>query len=99
MYIKSFQYSNAVTEDLWNCFSKASSTDISAVMNDWVQYAGMQSLIDLRVISKGHPILKVECISYDNTTKQGVYEISQYLDGSAHNNSIKINEEVKKVKL
>lgn len=40
MYIKTFQYSNAVTEDLWNSFSKASNSDISTVMNDWVQYAG-----------------------------------------------------------
>lgn len=44
--------------------------------------------------SKGHPILKIECISFDSTTNTAVYEISQYLDGSSHKNTIKINDKV-----
>uniref|UniRef100_A0AC34GDP0 Aminopeptidase N n=1 Tax=Panagrolaimus sp. ES5 TaxID=591445 RepID=A0AC34GDP0_9BILA len=39
-YLKKFQYSNAVTQDLWDCFSEASGQDIGKIMSTWTKQMG-----------------------------------------------------------
>jgi puromycin-sensitive aminopeptidase len=39
-YLKKFQYSNAETQDLWNCFSEASGQNIGKIMSTWTKQMG-----------------------------------------------------------
>jgi puromycin-sensitive aminopeptidase len=39
-YLKKFQYSNAETPDLWDCFSEASGQDIAKIMSTWTKQMG-----------------------------------------------------------
>lgn len=39
-YIKARAFSNATTADLWNALSRASGTDLSAILSGWTEQAG-----------------------------------------------------------
>jgi aminopeptidase N len=39
-YLKTFQYRNAVTEDLWEHLSKASNRNVSEMMSSWINQKG-----------------------------------------------------------
>ena len=39
-YLKKFQYGNAITQDLWDCFSEASHQDIGKMMSTWTRQMG-----------------------------------------------------------
>jgi aminopeptidase N len=39
-YMQQFAFSNATTSDLWNALSKASGTDVGAIVSDWTAHPG-----------------------------------------------------------
>lgn len=40
IYLQKFKYGNAVTQDLWDCFSEASGQDIGKMMSTWTKQMG-----------------------------------------------------------
>jgi puromycin-sensitive aminopeptidase len=57
-YLKKFQYANAETQDLWNCFSEASGQDIGKMMSTWTKQMGFpivqveQKVVDEKQVLK-----------------------------------------------
>lgn len=44
LYLKKFQYSNAVTQDLWTALSEASGQNVNELMSGWTQQMGFPVL-------------------------------------------------------
>ncbi|KAF1757511.1 hypothetical protein GCK72_013967 [Caenorhabditis remanei] len=44
IYLKKFQYSNAVTQDLWSALSEASGQNVNELMSGWTQQMGFPVL-------------------------------------------------------
>lgn len=62
-YLTKFAYSNAVTNDLWQCLSEKSSVDVCALMDKWIKVTG-------------YPVVSVEEIASDNNNKRK-FKLSQ----------------------
>lgn len=58
-YLKKFQYSNAETQDLWECFSEASGQDISKIMSTWTKQMGFPIIKAEQMIDGEKRILKL----------------------------------------
>ncbi|CAG9540352.1 unnamed protein product, partial [Cercopithifilaria johnstoni] len=59
IYLKRFQYSNAVTVDLWNALSEASSQNIESLMSTWTKQMGYPLLSVSQKIDGKKRILKM----------------------------------------
>jgi aminopeptidase N len=62
-YLQKYKYSNASTDDLWDCLSKSSNKDIKLMMNSWTK-------------QKGYPILKVNTEKNSYKLEQEIFRES-----------------------
>uniref|UniRef100_A0A1I7XH35 Peptidase_M1 domain-containing protein n=1 Tax=Heterorhabditis bacteriophora TaxID=37862 RepID=A0A1I7XH35_HETBA len=53
LYLKKYQFGNAVTQDLWDALSEASGKDINALMSSWTTQMGFP-LISVEQRQEGH---------------------------------------------
>ncbi|VDK73005.1 unnamed protein product [Onchocerca ochengi] len=59
IYLKRFQYSNAVTDDLWDALSEASGQDIKTLMSTWTKQMGYPLISTSQKIDGKKRILKL----------------------------------------
>uniref|UniRef100_A0A158R5B1 Aminopeptidase n=1 Tax=Syphacia muris TaxID=451379 RepID=A0A158R5B1_9BILA len=60
MYLRKFQYSNALTNDLWDMLSEASGQDIGALMSTWTKQMGFPLVSVSQVINGNKRTLKLK---------------------------------------
>lgn len=59
-YLKKFQYSNAVTNDLWDALSEASGQDVKTLMSSWTKQMGFPLVTVSQVINGNKRTLKLK---------------------------------------
>jgi len=75
LYVRSFQFSSAVSSDLFSCFDQVSQSNLELIMNDWVQYSS-------------HPILVIQ--SSIKNKNQYLFQITQIFDTKLKNSKAKL---------
>ncbi|CAI4226209.1 unnamed protein product [Auanema sp. JU1783] len=60
LYLKKYQYGNAVTVDLWDCLSEASGQDIAKLMSGWTKQMGYPLISCVQVQQGNDRVLKLK---------------------------------------
>ncbi|KAL3989469.1 Peptidase M1 family protein [Acanthocheilonema viteae] len=93
IYLKRFQYSNAVTVDLWNALSEASGQDIETLMSTWTKQMGYPLVIVSQKIDGNKRILKMSQERFladgTNDEKNSLWEIPITISVSSEPKKIK----------